>query len=129
MWSERGIRFRNPISKALISHVRNFNISKQRRKSLPSTSLLLHIMRNKNFCKKKIQDLYWYYKSKIFSKYHVDKLLAADIVNHDIKNLTDDAKENIFIINDSFFNCTSELVSKIFDHTDIHFKKRFRCFS
>ena len=70
-------------------------------------------MRNKNFCKKKIQDLYWYYKSKIFSKYHVDKLLAADIVNHDIKNLTDDAKENIFIptiiidiivINDTFIN-------------------------
>lgn len=53
-------------------------------------------------------------------------LLAADIVNNYIKGLTDD-KKKVFIIDDSFFNCTSckktDLWSKVFDQTDMHFKK------
>ena len=57
-------------------------------------------------------------------------LLAADIVNNDIKGLTNDSRKNVFIIDDSLFNRTSckktELGSKVFDHTDMHFKKGFR---
>ena len=57
-------------------------------------------------------------------------LLAADIVNNDIKGLTDDKRKNVFIIDDSLFDSTSckktELGSKVFDHTDMHFKKGFR---
>ena len=57
-------------------------------------------------------------------------LLAADIVNNDLKNLTDDKRKNVFIIDDSLFNRTSckktELGSKVFDHTDMPFKKGFR---
>lgn len=57
-------------------------------------------------------------------------LLAADIVNNDLKDLTDDNRKNVFIIDDSLFNRTSckktELASKVFDHTDMHFKKGFR---
>ena len=55
---------------------------------------------------------------------------AADIVNHDIRDLTDQGRKNVFIIDDSLFNRTSckktELGSKVFDHTDMHFKKGFR---
>ena len=57
-------------------------------------------------------------------------LLAADIVNNNLKNLTDDKRKNVFIIDDSLFNLTSckktELGSKVFDHTDMHFKKWVR---
>ena len=57
-------------------------------------------------------------------------LLAADIVNNDIKELTDNTRKNVFIIDDSLFNRSSckktELGSKVFDHTDMHFKKGFR---
>ena len=57
-------------------------------------------------------------------------LLAADIVNNDLKDLTDDKRKNVFIIDDSLFSRTSckktELGSKVFDHTDMHFKKGFR---
>ena len=34
-------------------------------------------------------------------------LLAADIVNHDIRDLTDQERKNVFIIDDSLFNRTS----------------------
>ena len=34
-------------------------------------------------------------------------LLAADIVNHDIRDLTDQGRKNVFIIDDSLFNHTS----------------------
>lgn len=57
-------------------------------------------------------------------------LLAADVVNNDIKVLTDEKRKNVFIIDDSLFSRTSckktELGSKVFDHTDMHFKKGFR---
>ena len=57
-------------------------------------------------------------------------LLATDIVNNDIKGPTNDSRKNVFIIDDSLFNRTSckktELGSKVFDHTDMHFKKGFR---
>ncbi len=57
-------------------------------------------------------------------------LLAADIVNNDIKELTDSTRKNVFIIDDSLFNRSSckktELGSRVFDHTDMHFKKSFR---
>ena len=58
-------------------------------------------------------------------------LLAADIVNHDIRDLTTAERKNVFIIDDSLFKCTSckktELGSKVFDHTDMHFKKGSVC--
>ena len=48
-------------------------------------------------------------------------LLAADIINNDINDLTDESRKNVFIIDDSLFNRTSckktELGSKVFDHT------------
>ena len=57
-------------------------------------------------------------------------LLAADIVKNDIRDLTDETRKNVFIIDDSLFNRTSckktELGSKVFDHTDMHYKKGFR---
>ena len=57
-------------------------------------------------------------------------LLAADIVNNDIKDLTDEKRKNVFIIDDSLFSRTSckktELGSKVFDHTDMRYKKGFR---
>lgn len=57
-------------------------------------------------------------------------LLAADIVNNDIKPLTDDSRKNVFIIDDSLFNRTSckktELGSRVFDHTGMNYKKGFR---
>ena len=88
---------------------------------------------------------------RFFSKHHVGKLLAnfyrflnsvktnwlrftsfltADIVDHDIRDLTNQERKNVFIIDDSFFSRTSckktELGSKVFDHTDMYFKKGFR---
>ena len=57
-------------------------------------------------------------------------LLATDIVNNDIRDLTNQERKNVFIIDDSLFNRTSckktELESRVFDHTDMHFKKGFR---
>ena len=57
-------------------------------------------------------------------------LLAADIVNNDIRELTDDSRKNVFIIDDSLFNRTSckntELGSRVFDHTGMNYKKGFR---
>lgn len=57
-------------------------------------------------------------------------LLAADIVNNDIKVLTDENRKNVFIIDDSLFNRTScrktELGSRVFDHTSMHYKKGYR---
>ena len=57
-------------------------------------------------------------------------LLAADIINNDINDLTDESRKNVFIIDDSLFNRTSckktELGSKVFDHTSMKFEKGFR---
>lgn len=57
-------------------------------------------------------------------------MLAAEIVNNDIRGLTSDSRKNVFIIDDSLFNRTSckktELGSKVFDHTGMGFKKGFR---
>lgn len=57
-------------------------------------------------------------------------LFAADIVNNDIRVLTEEKRKNVFIIDDRLFSRTSckktELDSKVFDHTDMHFKKSFR---
>ena len=58
-------------------------------------------------------------------------LLAADIMNNDIRGLTNDSRKNVFIIDDNLFNRTSckktELGSKVFDHTDMRFKKDSEC--
>lgn len=57
-------------------------------------------------------------------------LLAADIVNNGIKDLTDASRKNVFIIDDSLFSRTSckktELGSKVFDHTGMNYKKGYR---
>jgi hypothetical protein len=57
-------------------------------------------------------------------------MLAADVVNNDLKNLTDDSRTNVFIVDDSLFSRSSckktELGSRVFDHTDMTYKKGFR---
>lgn len=57
-------------------------------------------------------------------------LLAADIVNNDLKNLTSEERKDVFIIDDSLFNRSSckktELGSKVFDHVDMSYKKGYR---
>lgn len=56
--------------------------------------------------------------------------LAADVVNNDIKPLTDENRANVFIVDDSLFNRASckktELGSRVFDHVDMRFKKGYR---
>lgn len=57
-------------------------------------------------------------------------LLASDIISHDVKDLTDDERVNVFIVDDSLFNRTgckkTELASRVFDHTDMRYKKGYR---
>lgn len=57
-------------------------------------------------------------------------MLASDIVNNDLKNLTDDTRTNVFIVDDSLFNRSSckktELGSRVFDHVDMRYKKGYR---
>ena len=57
-------------------------------------------------------------------------LLAADIINNDLKDLTSEDRKDVFIIDDSLFNRSSckktELGSKVFDHTSMRFEKGYR---
>ena len=57
-------------------------------------------------------------------------LLASDIVNNDLKKLTDEKRTNVFIVDDSLFNRSSckktELGSRVFDHVDMTYKKGYR---
>lgn len=57
-------------------------------------------------------------------------LLSATIINEEIKPLTDEKRVNTFIIDDSLFNRSSckktELGSRVFDHTDMSYKKGYR---
>lgn len=56
--------------------------------------------------------------------------LASEIINDDIKNLTDEKRVNVFIVDDTLFNRTSckktELGSRVFDHVGMKFRKGFR---
>ena len=56
--------------------------------------------------------------------------LASEIINGDIKNLTDEKRVNVFIVDDTLFNRTSckktELGSRVFDHVGMKFRKGFR---
>ena len=53
-------------------------------------------------------------------------LLAADIINNDLKNLTSEERKDVFIIDDSLFNRSSckktELGSRVFDHVDMSYR-------
>ncbi len=57
-------------------------------------------------------------------------MLAADVINNDLKNLTDNSRTNVFIVDDSLFSRSSckktELGSRVFDHTDMTYKKGYR---
>ena len=57
-------------------------------------------------------------------------LLASDIVNNDLKKLTDEKRTNAFIVDDSLFNRSSckktELGSRVFDLVDMTYKKAYR---
>ena len=57
-------------------------------------------------------------------------LLASDIINNELKDLTSETRKNVFIVDDSLFNRTSckktELGSRVFDHVDMTYKKGFR---
>ncbi len=57
-------------------------------------------------------------------------LLAAYIINNDLKNLTSEDRKDVFIIDDSLFNRSSckktELGSRVFDHVDMSYKKGYR---
>ena len=56
--------------------------------------------------------------------------LASQIINDEIKNLTDKKRANVFIVDDTLFNRTSckktELGSRVFDHVGMKFRKGFR---
>ena len=56
--------------------------------------------------------------------------LASTIINDEVKDLTDEKRSNVFILDDTLFNRTSckrtELGSKVFDHTNMQYKKGFR---
>ncbi len=57
-------------------------------------------------------------------------LLASQIINQDLGKLTDETRVNTFIIDDSLFSRSSckktELGSRVFDHTDMRYKKGYR---
>ena len=57
-------------------------------------------------------------------------LLAADIVNNDIRDLTNQERKNVFTIDDSLFNRTSckktEPGSRVFDHVSMKYRKGYR---
>ncbi|MCH5255587.1 MAG: transposase [Lachnospiraceae bacterium] len=57
-------------------------------------------------------------------------LLASGIVNSTIKDLTDEKRTNVFIVDDTLFDRTSckktELASRVFDHTDMRYRKGYR---
>ena len=56
--------------------------------------------------------------------------LASQIINDEIKNLTDKKRANVFIVDNTLFNRTSckktELGSRVFDHVGMKFRKGFR---
>ena len=56
--------------------------------------------------------------------------LASEIINHEIKDLTDKNRVNVFIVDDTLFSRTSckktELGSRVFDHVAMKFRKGFR---
>ena len=56
--------------------------------------------------------------------------LASEIINHEIKSLTDEKRVNVFIVDDTLFHRTSckktELGSRVFDHIEMKFRKGFR---
>lgn len=56
--------------------------------------------------------------------------LASEIVNNEVKDLTDEKRANVFIVDDTLFNRTSckrtELGSRVFDHVGMKFRKGFR---
>ena len=53
--------------------------------------------------------------------------LASTIINDDVRDLTDENRVNVFIVDDTLSNRTSckktELGSKVFDHTEMNYKK------
>ena len=55
-------------------------------------------------------------------------LLAADIVNNNLKELTDDKRKNVFIIDDSLFNrtsCKKQNWGQVLSTTPICISKKF----
>lgn len=57
-------------------------------------------------------------------------MLASQMLNDEVKNLTDERRTNVFIIDDTLFNRTSckktELGSRVFGHVEMKFRKGFR---
>lgn len=57
-------------------------------------------------------------------------MLASGIINDEIKDLTDEKRANVFIIDDTLFHRTSckktELGSRVFDHVEMKHRKGFR---
>lgn len=55
--------------------------------------------------------------------------LASEIINDEIKNLTDEKRANVFIVDDTLVSCSSckktELGSRVFDHVGMKFRKGF----
>ncbi len=73
---------------------------------------------------------YRFLNSKKTNWLRFTSLLSASIINEEIKPLTDEKRVNTFIIDDSLFNRSSckktELGSRVFDHTDMSYKKGYR---
>lgn len=57
-------------------------------------------------------------------------LLASAVINDSIKDLTDENRANVFIVDDSMYERSgyrkTELASRVFDHVDMRFKKGYR---
>jgi hypothetical protein len=57
-------------------------------------------------------------------------LLSSRIINTYMNPLTDEKREDVFIIDDSLFECSrskkTELVSRVFDHCPMSYKRGFR---
>ena len=113
-------------------------------KGVPAISLLKYKLRNvfvgrsmymqqrtgsfkEDFCK---NTFYRFLNSTKTNWLRFTSSLASQIINDEIKNLTDKKRANVFIVDDTLFNRTSckktELGSRVFDHVGMKFRKGFR---
>lgn len=56
-------------------------------------------------------------------------MLASEIIDNEVRNLTDEKRANVFVVDDTLFNRTSckktELGSRVFDHVEMKYRKGF----
>lgn len=110
-------------------------------KGVPATSLLRYKLSNifvgrsmymqqctgsfkENFSK---NTFYRFLNSAKTNWFRFTSMLASQMINDEVKNLTDEKRTNVFIIDDTLFNRTSckktELGSRVFGHVEMKFRK------